>query len=143
MPIRPSRAVDSPVMADISMASVLLFAVAVIAPALFFWIVLRVPRLVDGIGERVRRRRVVATTLPIEQLAADIRRVHRMLMQYPSGTPMLRRVAARDAYDELLRQACVAVDVEHRLDTLPEGMERDLERLRVEEALREAGLSVP
>jgi cobalamin biosynthesis protein CobD/CbiB len=130
-------------MADSTMVNVLLFAAAVIAPTLVFWFIVRVPRLVDGIGERVRRRRVVSTSLPIEQLAADLRRVHRLLVQCPDGTPMVRRIATRDAYDELLRQACGAVDVRHDLDTLPEGVERDMERLRVEEALRTAGLTIP
>ena len=125
------------------MANVLLFAVAVFAPTLVFWGLVRVPRLVDLIGERIRKRRVVAKSLPIEQLAADLRRVHRLLVQCPDGTPMVRRVATRDAYDELLRQACVAVEVRHELDELPEGMERDMERLRVEEALRSAGLTIP
>jgi hypothetical protein len=125
------------------MANVLLFAAAIVAPTLTFWFIVRVPRLVDGIGERVRRRRVVATSLPIEQLAADLRRVHRLLVQCPDGTPMVRRIATRDAYDELLRQACDAVDVHHDLDALPEGVDRDMERLRVEEALRTAGLTIP
>jgi len=125
------------------MANVLLFAVAVFAPTLVFWGLVRVPRLVDLIGERIRKRRVVAKSLPIEQLAADLRRVHRLLVQCPDGTPMVRRVATRDAYDELLRQACAAVEVRHELDLLPEGMERDMERLRVEEALRDAGLTIP
>ena len=124
-------------------ANVLLFAVAVIAPTLVFWGLVRVPRLVDGISERIRRRRVTPTGLPIEQLAADLRRVHRLLVQCPDGTPMVRRVATREAYDELLRQACTAVNVSHDLDELPEGVERDMERLRVEEALRSAGLTIP
>lgn len=130
-------------MADTPVANVLLFALAVVAPTLVFWGVVRLPRVVDNIGERIRRRRVVAKGLPIEQLAADLRRVHRLLVQTPDGTPMVRRIATRDAYDELLRQACAAVDVQHELDTLPEGMERDMERLRIEEALRSAGLTIP
>ncbi len=125
------------------MANVVLFAIAVLAPTLAFWGIVRMPRLVDAIGERIRRRRVVPKGLPIEQLAADLRRVHRLLVQCPDGTPMVRRVATRDAYDELLRQACTAVDVSHELDALPEGMERNMERLRVEEALRDAGLTIP
>jgi hypothetical protein len=128
---------------DGPMANVLLFAVAVIAPTLVFWGLVRVPRLVDGIGERIRRRHPAPTGLPIEQLAADLRRVHRLLVHIPDGTPMVRRVATREAYDELLRQACTAVNVEHDLDELPEGVERDMERLRVEEALRSAGLTIP
>lgn len=130
-------------MADSPVANVLLFALAVLVPTLFFWALVRVPRLVDAIGERIRSRRVVAKNLPIEQLAADLRRVHRLLVQTPDGTPMVRRVATRDAYDQLLRQACEAVEVSHELDALPEGMERNMERLRVEEALRSAGLTIP
>lgn len=125
------------------MANVALFAIAVLAPTLFFWMLVRLPRVVDVVGERIRRRRVQPTSLPIEQLAADLRRVHKLLVQCPDGTPMVRRVATRDAYDELLRQACTAVDVRHELDELPEGMERDIERLRVQEALRDAGLTIP
>jgi hypothetical protein len=125
------------------MASVVLFAIAVLAPTLFFWGLVRLPRLVDRIGDRIRGRRAVPTGLPIEQLAADLRRVHRLLVQCPDGTPMVRRVATREAYDELLRQACAAVDVHHDLDTMPEGLERDMERLRIEEALRSAGLTIP
>lgn len=124
-------------------ANLMLFAIAVFAPTLVFWGLVRAPRFVDMIGERLRKRRVVAKNLPIEQLAADLRRVHRLLVQCPDGTPMVRRIATRDAYDELLRQACAEVDVEHRLDTVPEGVERDMERLRVEEALRSAGLTIP
>ncbi|HEY7592490.1 MAG TPA: hypothetical protein VH969_04990 [Actinophytocola sp.] len=130
-------------MADTPVANVALFAVAVAAPTLVFWGIVRIPRLVDVVGERIRRRRVVAKGLPIEQLAADLRRVHRLLVQTPDGTPMVRRIATRDAYDELLRQACAAVEIKHELDTTPEGMERDIERLRVEEALRDAGLTIP
>jgi hypothetical protein len=125
------------------LANVLLFAAAVLAPTLVFWGIVRVPRLVDAVGERIRSRQATPKGLPIEQLAADLRRVHRLLVQCPDGTPMVRRVATRDAYDELLRQACAAVDVRHELDELPEGMERDMERLRVEEALRAAGLTIP
>lgn len=125
------------------MANVILFALAVLVPTLFFWALVRVPKLVDAIGEHIRSRRVVAKNLPIEQLAADLRRVHRLLVQTPDGTPMVRRIATRDAYDQLLRQACEAVEVGHELDTLPEGMERNMERLRVEEALRDAGLTIP
>ena len=143
MLIRPARALESVGMADSVVANVLLFAVAVLAPALVFWLLVRMPRIVDVLGERIRRRRAVPTSLPIEQLAADLRRVHRLLVQTPDGTPMVRRIATRDAYDELLRQACTAVEVRHDLDSLPEGIERNMERLRVEEALRSAGLTIP
>jgi hypothetical protein len=47
------------------------------------------------------------------------------------------------AYDQLLIQACRAVDVSHRIDQLPPGTDLELERLRVEEQLRDAGLAIP
>jgi hypothetical protein len=68
--------------------------------------------------------------------------VHRTLVEFPPGTPAVRRRAARQAYDALLAQACAAVEVSHRLGTLAEGMDLEVERLRVEEALREAGVRV-
>lgn len=131
-------------MAEVPIGNVLLLALVVIAPTLLFWVLLRVPRLVDGIGARIRRRRgPEPATPPIERLAADLRRVHRTIAEYPPGTPAVRRRAAREAYDALLVQACAAVEVPQRLDALPEGMDREVERLRVEDALRTAGLTVP
>jgi hypothetical protein len=55
----------------------------------------------------------------------------------------VRRRATRQAYDALLVQACHAVGEQHWLDTLPEGVEREVERLRIEESLRRSGLAVP
>jgi hypothetical protein len=131
-------------MGGIPMANVLLVVAAVVAPTLLFWVLLRVPRTVDAVGAFVRRRRAPSVAaLPIERLTADLRRVHRTLAEYPPGTPNVRRRATRDAYDALLTQACAAVDVPHRLGELPEGTARELERLRVEEALRATGLTMP
>jgi hypothetical protein len=127
--------------------NLVLLVFAVLLPSLLFWFLLRIPKLVDGIGARYRRYRRARspepTGPPIERLAADLRRVHRSLADCPPGTPIVRRRAARQAYDALLAQACTVVEVEHRLTELPEGVERDVERLRVEEALRTAGLTVP
>jgi hypothetical protein len=131
-------------MGGVPVANVVLVVAAVVAPTLLFWVLLRVPRTVDALGSFVRRRRAPSTgRLPIERLTADLHRVHRTLAEYPPGTPNVRRRATRDAYDALLAQACGAVDVSHRLGELPDGMPRELERLRVEEALREAGLTMP
>jgi hypothetical protein len=69
--------------------------------------------------------------------------VHRTLLEFEPGTPALRRYAARQAYDDLLRQACHALEVPERLDEFPEGMDKEIERLRVEEELRRAGLRIP
>jgi hypothetical protein len=127
----------------VPVGNLLLFVVAVITPTLLFWLLLRVPRTVDAVGAYLRRRRgPSAVAPPIERLAADLRRVHRILAEFPPGTPALRRRATRQAYDALLVQACAAVDVPHRLDALAEGVDREVERLRVEEALRDAGIRV-
>ncbi|HEX6356878.1 hypothetical protein [Actinophytocola sp.] len=124
--------------------NLLLFVAAVVAPTLLFWLLLRTPGTVDAVGAYVRRRRrgPEPATPPIEQLAADLRRVHRTLAEFPPGTPAVRRVATRQAYDALLVQACTALEVPHRLDTVAEGLDREVERLRIEEALRAAGVRV-
>lgn len=124
--------------------NLVLLAIAVIAPCALFWLLLRVPRTADAVGVYLRKRRrgPEPDCPPIERLAADLRRVHRTLADFPPGTPAVRRRAARQAYDALLTQACAAVEIQHRLDALAEGLDREVERLRVEEALREAGVRV-
>ncbi|MFJ7216862.1 hypothetical protein [Amycolatopsis sp. NPDC098790] len=123
------------------LVNLILFAVVCIAPTVLFWCALRVPKLIHRIREKHAKPQPVVP--PIERVAADLRRVHRLLAEYPSGTPAARRLGTRQAYDELLAQACRQVDVCHRLAELPEGMDREIERLRVEESLRERGLAVP
>ncbi|WP_439378426.1 hypothetical protein [Amycolatopsis lexingtonensis] len=123
------------------LANLILFAVVCVAPTVLFWCALRVPRLIHWI--RSRRVTPAPSGPPIERVAADLRRVHRLLVDYPSGTPAARRFGTRQAYDELLTQACRQVGVAHRLAELPEGMDREIERLRVEQSLRERGLAVP
>lgn len=118
--------------------NVVLFAIAAVAPSALFWAVLNVPRFV----RRLRRPALVSEHPPIECVAADLRRVRRVLSCFPPGTPAIKRIGARQAYDELLMQACAALEVEHRLHTLPEGVDRDIERMRLEECLRNHGLSV-
>jgi len=123
--------------------NLVLLAIAVVAPSALFWVILRVPRTVDVLGAHLRRRRGPQPACPpIERVAADLRRVHQALKEFPPGTPAVRRLAARQAYDALLIQACQAVDVPHRLDALAEGVDREVERLRVEEALQDAGVRV-
>ncbi|MFS8095621.1 hypothetical protein LFM09_00615 [Lentzea alba] len=118
--------------------NVVLFAIAAVAPSALFWAVFNVPRLL----RRLRRPELVSENPPIECIAADLRRVRRVLSCFQPGTPAIKRIGARQAYDGLLIQACAALDVEHSLDALPEGVDRDIERLRLEECLRHRGLSV-
>jgi hypothetical protein len=123
-------------MAEAPVSNFVLYVIAAVAPSVLFWALLRLPRLI----RRLRRPAEMAAVPPVEDIAADLRRVRRVLRFYQPGTPAVRRLSARQAYDELLKQACVAVDVQHQLDGLPEGVDRDIERLRVEESLRCAGL---
>jgi hypothetical protein len=79
---------------------------------------------------------------PIERIAADLRRVRRALACFEPEDSAVKKIAARQAYDALLVQACAALEVEHRLGRLPQGLDREIERFRVEECLRRRGLSV-
>lgn len=77
---------------------------------------------------------------PIEQVAADLRRIQTQIREAPPGIPVARLRGWREAYDDLLATACHALDLEQRLGALPAGAERDLERERVERMLVQAGL---
>jgi hypothetical protein len=123
------------------LANLVLFAVVCVAPTVLFWCALRAPAVLRRVRER--RGTPAPQEPPIERVAADLRRVHRLLAGYPAGTPAARRFGTRQAYDELLTQACRQIGVPHRLAELPEGMDREIERLRVEHSLRERGLAVP
>lgn len=127
-------------MADEAVANLLLYLVLTMVPAAVCWLLLQGPRLADWLR---RRRQPTASGPSIQVLAQSLRRVHKSLIDFEPGTPALRRLAARQAYDDLLRQACRALDIPHRLDELPEGMDMEIERLRVEESLRRAGLRIP
>src|SRR5690606_19314189 len=80
---------------------------------------------------------------PIEQIAADLRRIRSQIEHVPPGTPVARRRGWLEAYDDLLVSACRALGMEQEIDALPEGPRRDLERERVERSLVRAGLEGP
>ncbi|AXB43534.1 hypothetical protein [Amycolatopsis albispora] len=125
------------------MGVLLLYGLVAIAPTLLCWLLLRLPRLIRLVRQRFFPPPPVPAHPPVQVLAADLRRVHRLLAAYGPGTPAARRTGTRQAYDALLAEACAVLEVPHRLDALPEGMDREIERLRVEDALREAGLTIP
>jgi hypothetical protein len=77
---------------------------------------------------------------PIEQVAADVRRLARAVSRLPPGCPMVRRRATIAAYDDALVDACRALEIATSLPDLPDGLGREVERLRVECDLRRAGL---
>jgi hypothetical protein len=77
---------------------------------------------------------------PVERIAADVERIRRSIRSAPPGTPVARRRGWLQAYDDVLVDACRALDVEQALETLPPGTRRELERERVERVLVRAGL---
>jgi hypothetical protein len=77
---------------------------------------------------------------PIEDTARALRRLRGQVLAPAPGTPMARRRGTTAAYDDLLAHAARALGVPDNLTGLPEGTDREAERLRVEHLLRQAGL---
>ena len=122
--------------------NVLVYLGIVILPSATLWLVCALPSLCAKIAGRMRARRPHSTSRPIERLAADLRRVDRALRSLPPGSTMVRRRATEQAYDDLLREACRSLNVPDRLDAVPAGLDRELERARVQRALERAGLAI-
>ncbi len=79
---------------------------------------------------------------PIQRVAADVRRLHRLLNALPKGTSYVRGIGVATAYDQMLSVACEQLEVATRLLSLPQGRSRQLERIRVEFELGERGLLI-
>jgi hypothetical protein len=101
-------------------------------------------RTVHRQRRRVRREQAAAAVAtepepsgpPLERIAAEIHRLTRARRTCESGSP--RFIAATRAYDRRLTFACRALEVDEHMDGLS-GVDLDLERLRVEGLLIEAG----
>ena len=78
---------------------------------------------------------------PLAPIARDLRRLHLAVRDTRHATSMARRTGTLAAYDDVLLEACRAVDLPDTLTGLPEGTERDAERLRLEFLLDRAGLT--
>jgi hypothetical protein len=78
---------------------------------------------------------------PLEQLAADLRRLggHRLAA---SDRSVVWHGAVIGAYDERLRTACRTLGIAEHMDEL-DGVDREIERVRVEGLLHAAGLTLP
>ena len=77
---------------------------------------------------------------PLQQVAADLRRLARELALVPAGAPVARRRGLQAAYDDVLVEAAALLEVRHTMTLTPAGTARDVERLRVQAALADAGL---
>lgn len=78
---------------------------------------------------------------PLEELAATLRRLHPAVRAPRAETTTVRQQGILAAYDGALVAAAVALDVPTTLTDLPEGLDHEAERLRVEHELLQAGLS--
>jgi hypothetical protein len=76
----------------------------------------------------------------IEQLAYDLRRLDRQRRSGPTTCSEKWLAAVLSAYDARLQLACRRLGVPEHLQPL-EGVDRELERMRVEHQLQAAGLS--
>ncbi|WP_181311948.1 hypothetical protein [Nocardioides campestrisoli] len=77
---------------------------------------------------------------PVEQALADADRIRADLRHAPAGTPVARLRGWLEAYDDVLLTVCHSLEYETRLGSLPWGVQRELERERVERMLVHAGL---
>jgi hypothetical protein len=77
--------------------------------------------------------------VPLEQLAADLRRLRNLLGQ-DEHRSAAHQMGNRLAYDRLMMQICEMLDIEHELGGNSIGVERDIERFRVEAELERAGV---
>lgn len=121
-------------------------ALIALVPVVVIWTLLHLERLGGWVVAALRRCRLLPPEKqeiprpPVERLAADLRRLSAAARDVPRGTSHARRKGLQIAYDDVLVVACEALDVPQSLAALPAGMDRDLERLRVEAALESAGL---
>lgn len=79
--------------------------------------------------------------LPLEQLVADLRRL-RVVVGDDASRSAAHQIGNRLAYDRLLGQTCDMLEVHHDLTGECVGMERDIERIRVEAELERVGVRV-
>lgn len=78
--------------------------------------------------------------VPLEKITADLCRLSTAMRDVPPEASRARKRGLLLAYDDVLVKAALALDVPEALVALPLGMDRDLERMRVESILRDAGL---
>lgn len=105
----------------------------------------RSARAVGRLAQRARRRGrgadVVPLGRPVEQVGADLRRLHSAF--HRGGMRFAKYEGCRLAYDRVLGEAADMAGCPHLLAVLPPGEELDRERERVEWLLVQHGLLPP
>jgi hypothetical protein len=79
--------------------------------------------------------------VPIEEVAANLRRL-RAVVACDANRSAAHQIGNRLAYDRVLAQACEMLDVQHDLGLESSGLERDIERFRLEAELERAGVVI-
>lgn len=127
---------------------VAVLALITVGAASVFWTIAHAPDILELGIRSAQTLGLVKTPLPppggmpIERIAADLRRIRPQARTPAMGTPMARRRAVAAAYDEALMDACRALDVPTELDRLTDALERESERLRTENELERAGVDL-
>lgn len=101
-------------------------------------------RVAEAVRRQAEHRRNVSALrhqcgIPIEQLAADLRRLRRIITA-GTASSAAHHLGNRLAYDRLLIQCCEMLGIAHELDRETGGHDRDIARLRVEAELERAGV---
>jgi hypothetical protein len=78
---------------------------------------------------------------PLEELVATLRRLHPAVRSPRPETTKVRQQGIVAAYDGVLVAAAAALGVPTSLADLPDGLDHEAERLRIEHELQRAGLS--
>ncbi|MBB3050923.1 hypothetical protein FHS23_001946 [Prauserella isguenensis] len=123
-------------------AGALVHAAIFVAPTIAVLLIVLTP---DAARRAALRRRAAEGPVPrhraVEVVAAELRRAHRALENLPGDASRFHRDEACARYDALLAEACAIADIP--CDRLHDaiGLDRDIARLELEEALIRRGLA--
>ena len=115
---------------------VIKLAAAALTPVALLYVVLNFGKVSRAVLRALRWCRLV----PLEKITTDLCRLSTAMRDVPPEASRARKHGLLLAYDDVLGKAALALDVPQALAELPLGMDRDLERMRVESDLRDAGL---
>jgi len=129
-------------------AGVIKLAAAALFPVALLYVTMHFSQVVRAVRRVLRWCHLVPKPkpgpppprVPLEKITADLCRLSTAMRDVPPEASRARKRGLLLAYDDVLNKAALALDVPQALAELPLGMDRDLERLRVESDLRGAGL---
>lgn len=124
------------------LAGVLEIAGVVAGMAVFLGVILHAPGAYHRIAGRWHDRHDGPRPVgpPVERLARDVERIRRDVAGLDPACPQARRIGILAAYDDVLVDACRALDLPQTLPEEPAGLGREVERLRIEDSLVTLGL---